>query len=1008
MEQTAADRKRISVKASVGLAPGLFLARAIAEATGMPWSPVALVVLVVASCAASVWLAHRLARRATPLPLVPSLVLFVYVVWPQRDWHTALVVAAIALLSWLVGLLSGNAYHTSPITSHISRSTLIDLLTFIIALGIYVATLQKDVLPADSGEFQLTVTTLAGVLHQPGYPLYTLVGKLFTLLPFSTPALRLNLMSALLAAGTLTLVGAAVRRMPPTPALSYSSTTKEGGCSGMWGGLASILALGAATTFWAQATTANIRMPTAFFTAWCLYLLIAYRESLFAFRSSPLADRCLMLFALAFSLGIGHYFPLAFVGLFFVAYLALVDPALIRQPRRWRKPLAIFALAQLVWLYLPIHAAIAPTPETQGLLSPGYLLWYAMGQGFGGDMLAFAGPEHLPSRLALLPTLFSFQMNPALLAAALVGAIWLMRRDWRAGLMLVGGFLLHTFITITYRAPQTVEYEMPAYIVLAVLIGYGVNQISNVRSQISNALVAGVIVAGLANGMSHAPSFFALAGDRSTREYVEPILGGAPASAIILSDWHTATPMWYLQQVEGLRRDVEVRYVFPVPGQEWSQVWRGLIQDNITQRPVIVTHYWGLQYATLPYTFEPFGQAWLVRKAPSFDAPHELMPVSVDFEGKIKLLGYRISPARATPGHPLDVTVAWQTLGQLDRDYSLTVRLVDMNGARRTQRDRGYPTRTFAPGEVRVDRFTLPLEPTLLPGQYAIQLGVYNVPPEGCCRNLTTADGAQLATVTRFELAPADEALPTLHPLEVPFVDGPTLTGVDYDSSGRRLRVYLHWRGPSLHGMTATVLTATSPLPVLPSGATFITSHDIDFLSPPLYMRLADLETGAGGRIGAGVWGWPVEYVRLPDPGDERYVMLSDQMLLTGVESPRRQVMPGQSVDVTLQFLSLKPLVTDNVVSVRIEGADWRVSSDDRPAGNAFPTLKWIAQSLVSDRRRLAVPADATSGRASGHLTVYDAFREDVLPPLDARMGDSVPLGEWDVGPKGTSFILIE
>ena len=127
--------------------------------------------------------------------------------------------------------------------------------------------------------------------------------------------------------------------------------------------------------------------------------------------------------------------------------------------------------------------------------------------------------------------------------------------------------------------------------------------------------------------------------------------------------------------------------------------------------------------------------------------------------------------------------------------------------------------------------------------------------------------------------------------------------------------------------------------------------------------------------------------------------MLGDQLVLTGVDAPRRAVLPSQPVDVTLRFLSLKPLVWDNVASVRIEGADgvWRVSSDDHPAGNAFPTLKWIAGSVVSDWRRLVIPAEVPPGLASGHLTVYDAFREDILPPLDARMGDSVPLGEWVV-----------
>jgi hypothetical protein len=120
---------------------------------------------------------------------------------------------------------------------------------------------------------------------------------------------------------------------------------------------------------------------------------------------------------------------------------------------------------------------------------------------------------------------------------------------------------------------------------------------------------------------------------------------------------------------------------------------------------------------------------------------------------------------------------------------------------------------------------------------------------------------------------------------------------------------------------------------------------------------------------------------------------------LIGVDSSRRAVAPGQLVDVTLRYLSLRPLVTNLKASVRMDGQDgaWRIASDDHPAGNAFPTLKWIAGSVVSDLRRLSVPADAKPGRAFGHLTIYDEVREDVLPPLDARMGDSVPLGEWDV-----------
>lgn len=959
-----------------GLALGLFCARIIAEATRVPWSLIALAAWVIAACAACVWLSFRFERRGGQSHRIAVIIiLLVYVFWPQRDWNVALILVAIAFFSWLFSVLSRIA----PL-GRASRFILIDVLTFAVALIVYLATVQKDILPADSGEFQLLVTQL-GILHQPGRPLYTLVGKLFTLLPIGSPALRLNLMSALLAAGTLTLVGATVRRM-----LSPSR-------GGIWGGVVAALTLGTATTFWAQATTTNIRMPTAFLTALCLYSLAAYRQSH--------QDRLLVLFALALSLGVGHDFSLVFMGACFVVFLLMIEPGLIKQPRRWWRPLLAFALAQLVWLYLPMRAAIAPTPETIGLTHLGGFLWYALGQGFAGDILAFAGPEHLPSRLALLPTLFPFQMNITLLAAALIGGIVLLWRDWRAGLMLIGGFLLHTFIAITYRAPQTVEYEMPAYVALAVMIGYGVEQISNIQHLVPNVVVAGVMVAGLANGVAHAPSFITLSGDRSTRGYVEPILRDAPQGAIILSDWHFATPMWYLQQIEGLRRDdVTVRYVFPVAGQEISQVWRSLIEENIARRPVIVTHYWGLQYSSLPYTFEPFYQAWLVRDKPSFSVPSDLSPLSVEFDGKVRLVGVRTSLTRTSPGRPFEVTLALQAIGQLDRDYSLTVRLVDANDARRTQQDRLYPMHTFAPGEVRVDRFTLPLEPTLLPGRYAVKVGAYFVPSEGGFRNLKTFGGDEQATVATLDLAFSNDEPPTLHPLDVPFANGPTLTGVDYDwSSPSSLRVYLHWRGPG-PPVVFRIGTARANLPHLPRGVAVVTGHDVQLLSPPLYLSLVDSTTDGPLRQGAAAWGWPVDRIQLPDPHlDDRYVPLGEQMLLTGVYTPRYQVASGQPLDVTLRFLSLKPLVTDNVVSVRIEGAGgaWRTSSDDHPAGNAFPTLKWIAGSVVSDWRQLTVPAGAQPGLALGHLTVYDAFREDILPPLDARMGDSVPLGEWQV-----------
>lgn len=75
------------------------------------------------------------------------------------------------------------------------------IMVFLIPLYFYVKTLCPTLSSyADAGEFP-TAAYLTGFAHPPGYPLYTLLLKLFMLLPFGTnPAQKANLASAFIAA----------------------------------------------------------------------------------------------------------------------------------------------------------------------------------------------------------------------------------------------------------------------------------------------------------------------------------------------------------------------------------------------------------------------------------------------------------------------------------------------------------------------------------------------------------------------------------------------------------------------------------------------------------------------------------------------------------------------------------------------------------------------------------------------------------------------------------------
>ncbi|MGD9100465.1 MAG: DUF2723 domain-containing protein, partial [Anaerolineae bacterium] len=892
-----------------GLVVGGFVARLGLEWSGRPWPWPSVVALGLLLAGVGV-LAHfspqpfRLLGDRDDRFLWASLLLVLYLVWPHRQPDLAWQQLTWAALFVLLHYKTWQELARSPVRQFVRRvasqqKRIADFLTFGVSLAFYIATTAPDLLPADSGEFQI-VAPLLGVAHPPGYPLYTLLGRLFTLLiPFGSAAYRLNLLSAFLAAGTLTLMGAATRRWARRVGAS------AGGAS--VGGLVAALTLGTTITFWAQSGVANIRMPTMFLAALGFYALARYADAVSVQKADagarlsaqtqsfpPItqdlisgdlapsediqnsqartpgqrqAERALVLLALALSLGLGHHPSLLFVGVFFFVYLILVDARLLVQPRRWWKPLFVALLALLPLLYLPLRGAAGAPLAPSNLDTLDGFWQHVSAQGFGGDMFAYANAQDLPPRLALLPTLFNFQFNPGLLLAAALGLLLLAWRDRKLLVLLAGGVALHTFVSITYRAPQTVEYLMPAYLPLSIIVGLVTASLLSppLASRLSpfpTFLATAMLLAGLLNGLDHGPSFFILARDRSTRAAAASILEQAPPEALVLADWHWATPLWYLQWVEDQRPDVEVRYVYPVPGQEYGDTWRDRIEAaDDGERPLLLTHAYDLP----GYTLEPLGTGFWVHQRPYDATPTGLSPLEARFfhaadDSGLRLLGYRLNRLQPRPGQTLELTLAWQAEA-LTVPPSFSVQLVDGDGRRLAQADSLLGT-DYVPGEVRFERLVLPLYPEISPGNYQLVLETYSVSAEGF-QTWSLQDGATRLDLATLPLRPNSSSPPSLHPLSVPFAGGPTLTGVDYDRTlPSTLRLYLHWRGPAQGGEQVDILGHTTRLPPLPEGAYQTVILDLPEFRGDLPLTLRDVDGQV--KLAAGAWGVARREVRLP------------------------------------------------------------------------------------------------------------------------------------------------
>ena len=79
-----------------------------------------------------------------------------------------------------------------PARADWARAALVSVALF----ALYALTAPRTVAVEDDGLFILSSYFL-GIEHAPGYPLFTLVGHLFTLVPFGSVAYRVHLASAL-------------------------------------------------------------------------------------------------------------------------------------------------------------------------------------------------------------------------------------------------------------------------------------------------------------------------------------------------------------------------------------------------------------------------------------------------------------------------------------------------------------------------------------------------------------------------------------------------------------------------------------------------------------------------------------------------------------------------------------------------------------------------------------------------------------------------------------------
>ena len=409
------------------------------------------------------------------------------------------------------------------------HAVVLGLLLFLIyALGA-----SRTIYVGDSGELVAAVHTL-GIPHPSSYPLYVLLGKLWTVLvPIGSIAFRMSLFSAACAACAASGIYLVGRQLGLSSLAAFFSS----------------LMLAFSPSFWSQANIQRVYSLNALFLVMALGLSAAWFQ-----RREP--KMLVAAFCVA-ALGATNHTYMAVFVLALGLFVLITDPRLLRRPKVLLASAAAVALGLVPYLYLPLRSRANPRldwgdPETIRATIDVILRREAWERAWfetpidlltiAGDLLARIGTE-------------LFWLG-AVLAA--FGIFFTRKRGWPVLLLLLAAF--GNFLAMALHGSRSdlflwYRYYIPTFVVLALLAGLGLDVL---RERVSSKLAAVALLVPLAMLLVGYPQF-----DRSryriADDFSRTLLGTLPPGAhLSASDDNILFVLIYLQLVEGVRPDVDL------------------------------------------------------------------------------------------------------------------------------------------------------------------------------------------------------------------------------------------------------------------------------------------------------------------------------------------------------------------------------------------------------------------------------------------------------------------
>lgn len=363
---------------------------------------------------------------------------------------------------------------------------------WILGFGIYLYTRAPSILYVDAGTHIAAAYTL-GISNPPGFPLYIIVGHLFTKLPFGDPLFQLQLLSIISAVSLLTILYFLIHRFLATDFWFVDDGVEDSRIglfknkvfgkvsqpAGLHTSIVRLISLGATITlgfsyqFWSQTLNTESYILTNLAMVSLLALAIMVPKTGKIGLKRILFGSVILGLASGLNPTIIQSFPA----------LAIAAVFLWKRVNPWHVIPAVLLVATLtaaIYSYLPLRARTYPftnwgNPQTWELF------WgHIRGEGLDiydprtNSINGFTGsPKVMAQSTGRYLYLALVQFTPVLVPFVLFGMYYMLRKNWRLFTILIAIPIINAAFGALYLSGNQESWFIASYVIFSIFLAAG-------------------------------------------------------------------------------------------------------------------------------------------------------------------------------------------------------------------------------------------------------------------------------------------------------------------------------------------------------------------------------------------------------------------------------------------------------------------------------------------------------------------------------------------------------